>query len=251
MKRVALERIIELESFGNVTRKNSFQDLLNSLVVDIRTKHERRYQRIDELEKINEALQNLQKKQDYLQQQMNTYTYYIEKSMSNLQMTSSVSKKKSVLKNLLPFSKQYFHLRSLQKRGKIPKFGSYKYSAQNLYDKGVLVNLSIDILSSGRHGVQPSGKHLVSTYTPEASSPSLKGRLPNIDFTFSSDEIGIFAISASHGSVEILGASTKITVDYLLNKQYDNEIYISQFDGMAQFDTNSLLGLIFKKFYGD
>ena len=45
----------------------------------------------------------------------------------------------------MPFSKQFFHLRDLHKTGKSPQFGSFRYSAQDLYDKGIL--LSIDQFS--------------------------------------------------------------------------------------------------------
>lgn len=34
-----------------------------------------------------------------------------------------------------PFSKQHRHLRSMQKAGKAAKFGSFKYSAADLYEK--------------------------------------------------------------------------------------------------------------------
>jgi len=40
------------------------------------------------------------------------------------------------------FSKQYFHLKEIEKSGKIPQFGSFKFNAADLYKKGIL--LSID-----------------------------------------------------------------------------------------------------------
>jgi hypothetical protein len=43
---------------------------------------------------------------------------------------------------LLSLLVQWDHQRELQKSGKIFKFGSYKYSARNLADRGVLVSSS-------------------------------------------------------------------------------------------------------------
>lgn len=43
-----------------------------------------------------------------------------------------------------PFSKQHRHLRSMQKAGKSAKFGSFKYSAADLYEKRELHRLQRD-----------------------------------------------------------------------------------------------------------
>lgn len=39
------------------------------------------------------------------------------------------------------FSKQYYHVRDLQKSGKMPQFGSFKYTAAELHKKGVLISV--------------------------------------------------------------------------------------------------------------
>jgi hypothetical protein len=49
------------------------------------------------------------------------------------------------------FTKQYFHLQDLKKNGKVPQFGSFKYTAAKLHEKGVL--LSIDGVSPKQYQV--------------------------------------------------------------------------------------------------
>jgi Ras GTPase-activating-like protein IQGAP2/3 len=170
------------------------------------------------MENIRQTLAHLNEKERYLQNQLKTYNDYIEQAMNTLQ--SKKGKKKNVL---LPFTKQYFHMRELQRSGKVPKFGSYKYSATNLLDKGILVELN--------------------GYSDRQHS--------QVTFTFSSDEIGVFNIEAAFNSITLPGASTNLTLDELLGQQYNNKLYISLFDGMVKLNTNLTLHFIFKKFYGD
>ena len=44
-------------------------------------------------------------------------------------------------KTVMPFTRQYYHLQELKKQGKTPKNGSYSYTAERLFQKGVLVEL--------------------------------------------------------------------------------------------------------------
>jgi Ras GTPase-activating-like protein IQGAP2/3 len=129
----------------------------------------------------------------------------------------------------MPFTKQYFHLRDLQKLGKSPQFGSYKYSAQELYAKGIL--LSID------------------QFSPR--------QFDRISVIIESNKIGVFTIelfNASHGegggslgrSTRI--ASTELRMEDLLQAQYENRVSIPLFDGMAKMNLNLLLYQINKKY---
>ena len=54
----------------------------------------------------------------------------------NQQPNKSAKKAKPV-----PFSKQYFHQKKLEKEGAMPKFGSYKYDGDKLHKKGVLISI--------------------------------------------------------------------------------------------------------------
>ncbi|KAK7207258.1 hypothetical protein BZA70DRAFT_270854 [Myxozyma melibiosi] len=217
LKVIALEKIIELENLGKITRKNHFQDLLNAIANDIRTKRNRRIQRQKELEGAKQTLKHLADKESYLQTKLKSYNDYIEHSMSTLQA------KKGKRRNIMPFTKQFFHMRELQKSGRVPKFGSFKYSAAKLLEKGVLIDLS---------GFSDR-------------------QYEKIDFTFSSDQIGVFFVEASQGSITLPGGTVDLTLDELLEKQFNNHQTLKLFDDMATFNTNLLLHLIFKKFYRD
>jgi len=182
LKRTALENIVRLEQAGKITRKNHYQDLLNAIAVDIRTKHRRRVQRQKELENVRGTLMHLNEKATYLEGQLQSYNDYIEQAMQTLQT------KKGKRRTILPFTRQYFHIRELQRSGKVPKFGSYNYSARALADKGVLVALE---------------------GYPERQWGA-------ISITIQSDEVGIFRLEMSFGSMIIPGGSMDIPLDDLL-----------------------------------
>jgi Ras GTPase-activating-like protein IQGAP2/3 len=122
---------------------------------------------------------------------------------------------------VLPFTKQYFHLRDLQRSGQSPQFGSFKYSAQDLYDKGIL--LSID-----------------------QQSPR---QFDRINIVLSSNKVGIFTVDLYNtdagGSSAV--ASTDIRLDDLLQAQFENKVSLALFNGMAKFNVNLLLYQLNKK----
>jgi Ras GTPase-activating-like protein IQGAP2/3 len=135
LKRIVLENILSLERTGRISRANHYQDLLNAIAMDIRTKHRRRVQRSREMENVRVTLSALQEKAGWLDSQLKSYNDYIEQAMVTLQQKSKGKKR-----FLLPFTKQYNHERELARSGRVPKFGSFKYSARNLAEKGVLVS---------------------------------------------------------------------------------------------------------------
>lgn len=85
MKRNALENIMRLEQLGRVSKQNYYQDVLNAIALDIRTKSRRRIQRQRELEGVRLTLGNLHEKAQYLEQQRKSYDDYIEQAMATLQ----------------------------------------------------------------------------------------------------------------------------------------------------------------------
>ena len=94
----------------------------------------------------------------------------------------------------LPFTKQWNHERELEKAGRQPKFGSYKYSARQLADKGVLLQWHA---------------YPMDNWT-------------QLNVVISSDEVGRVPLEASSGSMMLPGASANILLDDLLQAQYDN-----------------------------
>ena len=219
LKRTALENILRLEQAGRLSRHNHYQDLLNAIAVDIRTKHRRRVQRQRELEGVRLTLARLDDQAVYLDGQLKTYNDYIEQAMVTLQ------NKKGKKRFLLPFTKQWNHERELQLSGRVPKFGSFKYSAQELANRGILV--------------------MWQGYSDR--------QWGSLDLTVSSNEVGVFVIEGSSGSIAIPGASAQVSLDDLLQAQYNGTQFLEFFgEGeKVRVGVNLFLHLIMRKFYKD
>lgn len=125
-------------------------------------------------------------------------------------------------KFLLPFTKQYNHQRELEKSGRVPKFGSYKYSARALSEKGVLVTW--DALTDRDWD--------------------------KINITISCDEVGIFVIEGSRGHIQMPGASAVVPIEDMLQAQFEAHQFMNLFEGRLKLNVNLLLHLVYKKFYG-
>lgn len=217
LKGIALENILRLEQAGKISRHNHYQDLLNAIASDIRTKHRRRIQRERELEGARMTSGRLNDQAIYLDQQLKTYNDYIEQAMITLQ------NKKGKKRFLMPFTKQWDHQRELQKSGKVFKFGSYKYSARTLADRGVLV----------------------------AWKGYSERQYDRVDLTISSNEVGVFTIDGSSGNMMIPGANAQVPLDDLLQAQFNNTQFMDFFDGQMRVNVNLFLHLIMKKFYNE
>ncbi|GAW21222.1 hypothetical protein ANO14919_107400 [Xylariales sp. No.14919] len=214
MKRNALENIMRLEQMGRITKHNYYQDVLNAIALDIRTKSRRRVQRQRELEGVRLTLGNLHEKAKYLEQQRKSYDDYIEQAMATLQ-------KNQGKRHFFPFTKQYNHQRELERSGRVPKFGSYKYSVRALFGKGVIVSWQ---------GV------------PERDWSA-------INLTIACDQVGIFNVEGSRGHIQIPGASAVIPIEDLLQAQFEARQFLDFFEGNLRVNVNLLLHLLYRKFY--
>ena len=72
-----------------------------------------------------------------------------------------------------------------------------------------------------------------------------------INLTISSDEVGVFFIEGSMGSIQIPGASVQIPLDDLLQAQFCNQQFMNLFEGALRLNVNLFLHLVFRKFYRD
>lgn len=215
LKKKTLESLLKLENMGLISRKDLFQTVLNQIAIDIKTKNTQRDNRTMQLTIAAKAIAKLTTKETELLRQLADYNRHVELILLHMQRLPKDRK----LFNIIPvFSKQYFYHRELRKRNRLPKFGSYKYLAKKLMDQGVLLDYG----------------HLSSLKT---------------DFMFSCHEVGTFTVEAATGSVAIPGALQKVTLDELLNLQYEHEEKLVLFDGMATFHLESLIAMIFRKFY--
>lgn len=212
LKLLTLEKVLELESTGFITRNDGYQRLLNSLADDIRHKDQLRQTRAKELSEARATLASLTEKEGYLQSRLNIYNDYIEQAMTTLQ-TEALHRKKPLLRKLLP--NQSDSQRSA-------KYGSHRCSAEKLADRGILLNLRG--YSHRQH--------------------------KDITFTFTCDEVAKFGVEVAYRGILLPNGSVILTLDTLLSKQYNNNQYIDMFDDAVRFNTNRLLQYIFHKFYG-
>ncbi|KAJ2079411.1 iqgap- protein [Coemansia sp. RSA 988] len=210
-----------------VRRGDGYQGMLNAIARDIRTKAQRRERRRAEMRRIRITLLNLKEKSDYLGSQRQSYEEYLETCTKKLvaggdsSVGHAASRQARKMQSALPFTRQYFHLRDLQRSGRVPRFGSYKYSAEKLYYKGVIVS--------------------VEGYPPR--------QLDKISLTISSDVPGVFDVQVSLMGVKMPGGGCEIQMQDLLQLQYDNVHTMTLYEGSVVVNTNLLVFLINKKFY--
>ncbi len=124
-------------------------------------------------------------------------------------------------RHFFPFTKQYNHQRELERSGRVPKFGSYKYSVRALFGKGVVVSWQ---------GV------------PERDWSS-------INLTIACDQVGIFNIEGSRGHIQIPGANAVIPIEDVLQAQFEARQFMDFFEGNLRVNVNLLLHLLYRKFY--
>ena len=216
LKAKALERILHLEQLGRVHRANAYQDMLDAMAADIRRKDQRRQERRAQRDMLQTTLTRLQEQQQFMESQIKSYETCMDRGKHAMQKPTSRRRR---LMDTLPFSPQFFHQRSLKAAGMMPTYGSYRYSATRLHAKGILAyierpdNLAIDQLS----------------------------------FTIASDQVGVFELEASVGS--IVAGNATLRMDDLLEAQYANQTHVGMLDGAIQFHLTPLIRFINKKFY--
>jgi Ras GTPase-activating-like protein IQGAP2/3 len=103
----------------------------------------------------------------------------------------------------------------------VPKFGSFKYSARALSDKGVLVSWQ---------GI------------PDRD-------WSQINLTISCDQVGVFSIEGSRGHIQMPGASALVPIEDLLQAQLEAHQFMRLFEGGLRLNVNLFLHLLYKKFY--
>ena len=183
------------------------------------------------MESMKEALQQLAERKKYFQEQIDSYHNYVETAMQTMQhkkecvvnpgFRSSIDTTLRKKRFVIPFTKQYFHLRDLQKTGQSPKFGSYIYSAEKLYERGVL--LSID------------------QYSPR--------QFDKFQITMSSDTAGVFNLlleSSLYGPTTRV-ASEDVRMGDLLQAKYEKRSSLSLFNGKVKVNFDLFLFQINKK----
>jgi len=214
IKRKALNNLSILETSKRCKRQNSYQDIVTAIAQDIMTKTKRRSQRQQELTRIRQTIVSLQEKSAYLADQTKSFNDYIDSCTKQLSNSKSKSPKKAPL-----FSKQYWHVRSLQKSGRMPTFGSYKYTAEELRAKGVLLG--------------------VEGYTPK--------HYGGMTLVISSNQPGVFLVDCTYLGVK-LADQMELRIEDLLQQQNEGVREITLFE-VAKVNVNLLLFLLNKRFF--
>ncbi|TFY63402.1 hypothetical protein EVJ58_g3276 [Rhodofomes roseus] len=215
VKAHAIYFLLELEKLGKISRMDGYQGILNAIAGDVRSKNRRRVQRQHEKESMEEALRYLAERKKYFEEQINSYHSYVETAMNTMQ------RGKGKRRFVIPFTQQYFHMRELQKAGRSPQFGSFKYTAAHFYKKGIL--LSVD------------------QYSPR--------QFDKMGIVISSNQVGVFTIEIFNHALGITNriAAADVKMEDLLQAQFENRASYSLFDGLAKFNLNLLLWQINKK----
>ncbi|KAI5949420.1 IQG1 [Candida jiufengensis] len=215
LKKMCLENILKLELMGEVTRKNSFQELLNQIVSDIKQKDTQRNKRKEQLQMSVQVLKKISDKQKFLGKQLREYQDHVDLILKNSQLKPKDKK----IFNIIPiFSKQYFYNRELRKRNRLPEFGSYKVNVKKLKDSNIL---------------------LKNNY----------GDSSKLEFIFSCYQIGKFTIEVTKNQIVLSGGSQILTIDDFLNLQYENKHKLEMFNGNVVFNSNDLIEFVFERFY--
>jgi hypothetical protein len=179
----------------------------------------RKTQRAKEFITLISTIKNLREKSSFLDEQKKSYHGYIDGCMAQLQSKNKGLVSVNYRKGKKPalFSKQYYHIRDLQKAGTLSKFGSYKYTASELHKKGVLIS--------------------IDDYTPK--------QYGGISLTISCNEPGVFFVEAQFLGVKIAD-KMELKLEDLLQSQYNKVDFVTLFD-MAKVNLNLLIFLINKK----
>jgi hypothetical protein len=200
---------------GIIPQSPGYQSIINMIAVDITKKGERRKLRNAEIKKLQNILAHLDEKRTWLVGQGQSYKAYLDGCMKNMAEKRRGKSKKIVF----PFTKQYFHIKHLKSRGLVPQFGSFKYSAKTLYDRGIILDLA---------GV----------------SKKLYARITII---LSMDRAGIITFEGYFPLLNTQDLHVDVQYEELLQTQYEGVQTMKVLDGMATVNVNLLIYLINKK----
>ncbi|KAG0744590.1 hypothetical protein G6F57_004214 [Rhizopus arrhizus] len=216
LKALAHRLVANLKIAKKISTDNTYQDIITFIARDITGKNSRRTQRDQEIKRIKQTLSHLKEKREYLIDQGNQYEGYLTSCMQA--MANKRGRKQNFV---MPFTRQYFHMRGLQKLGLVPKFGSYKYTAKQLFDRNVLLEV-MDIT---------------------------RKNYDRISIILSMDHPGIISIEASYARWPMSSVQVDMRYEELLQTQFEGAQTMMVLDGMAKVNVNLLIYLVNKKFY--
>ncbi|KAI8100025.1 Rho GTPase activation protein [Halteromyces radiatus] len=260
LKQLAYRFVVHLERCNVINSTKGYQDVINMIARDITGKNARRQKRTREVSRMKSILAHLQTKCDYLLEQGNQYEDYLNGCMTAMANKTSKNNKKTPLL----FSRQYFHIREIQKSGfAVPRFGSYRYTAKQLHDRGILVNIDYPGIKKTRYdriamvfSMDQAGLIAVEaryakwtknkSVTPAGavisdSTSSVNLMSPSISST------GIYTVNPTTNMM--MGLRVDLRYEDLLQAQFEGTQMITLLDDAVKVNLNLLIYFINKKFY--
>uniref|UniRef100_A0A8C3NJR6 Uncharacterized protein n=1 Tax=Geospiza parvula TaxID=87175 RepID=A0A8C3NJR6_GEOPR len=193
-KRKVIRNLRRLESLGLVHSANHYQELIDELAKDIRNQRRHRQQRRRELLKLRQTLEGLDAKTLFYEEQIDYYNQYIKTCLDNLAASNKGS-------------------------GKSKKLPSLHYTAAQLWEKGVLLEIQ---------DLPPS-------------------QLKNVVFDIiPCEESGRFQVKAKFMGIDM--EHFQLHYQDLLQLQYEGVAVMKMFH-KAKVNVNLLIFLLNKKFF--
>ncbi|XP_056366767.1 ras GTPase-activating-like protein IQGAP3 [Oenanthe melanoleuca] len=193
-KRRVIHNLRHLESLGVLSPAHQYQQLLEELAKDIRNQRRHRQQRHRELLRLRQTLEGLDAKTLFYEEQIDYYNQYIKTCLDNLAASNKVS-------------------------GKSKKLPSLHYTAAQLWEKGVLLEIQ---------DLPPS-------------------QLKNVIFDIiPCEESGRFQVKAKFMGIDM--ECFQLHYQDLLQLQYEGVAVMKMFD-KAKVNVNLLIFLLNKKFF--
>ncbi|NXQ27320.1 IQGA3 protein, partial [Alaudala cheleensis] len=202
-KRKVIRNLRRLESLGLVHSANQYQELIDELAKDIRNQRRHRQQRRRELLKLRQTLEGLDAKTLFYEEQIDYYNQYIKTCLDNLAASNKCA---------------CGHFSS-RVSGKSKKLPSLHYTAAQLWEKGVLLEIQ---------DLPPS-------------------QLRNVIFDIiPCEESGRFQVKAKFMGIDM--ERFELHYQDLLQLQYEGVAVMKMFD-KAKVNVNLLIFLLNKKFF--
>ncbi|NXR35767.1 IQGA3 protein, partial [Zosterops hypoxanthus] len=208
-KRKVIRNLRRLESLGLVDSTNKYQELIDELAKDIWNQRRHRQQRHRELLKLRQTLEGLDAKTLFYEEQIDYYNQYIKTCLDNLAASNKCGSLPKISNLKKP--KHFF--------GKSKKLPSLHYTAAQLWEKGVLLEIQ-DLPSS---------------------------QLRNVIFDIiPCEESGSFQVKAKFMGIDM--ECFQLHYQDLLQLQYEGVAVMKMFE-KAKVNVNLLIFLLNKKFF--
>jgi Ras GTPase-activating-like protein IQGAP2/3 len=213
LQRSLLGDISKLEGFCCITHTDGFNGVLVALAQDLQSRSSKSRVLARDLKSAYLTMHHLDEKSQYLGGRIQAINDYVKNAIQVLTSNAKIKKP-------LPFTKHYSHLKALERQGKLPRYGSFKYTAAELYSRGIIYSIA---------------EYSVNQYD-------------KISITISSNDPGVWVMEATLMGIKIPQSAT-LKLEDLLDSQFNNQPKMTLFGGIAKVNVNLLLHFLNRKFF--